>query len=397
MSPSVPAGERAYLDHAATTILRPEAREAYLEASQVAGNPSSMHTAGRRARAVLDRALEQIADLLGVPVSWLILTSGGTEADHLALRAVPLGLRADDPARDVVAVANTDHPAVLATARSLGSGEGGIAVRELPVDAVGRVREDAAQGALADGRVGVLSAALVNNETGAVQDLAALSTLAREHGTLLHSDAVQAVGHVDLPAPGTVDLMSLSGHKIGAPVGVGALVARPEVPFAPLSTGGGQQRGVRSGTLDAASAAAFAAALQAALDGPEAHRAHLAALTERLLAGVRDIDPSARLTLPDPTTRSGHIVHLLFPGADAESLLFLLDERGVDASAGSACSAGVTRISPVLEAMEVPEAEARGALRLSLGWSSTAAEVEQLLSALPEALRRSRAVAAFKA
>lgn len=243
----------------------------------------------------------------------------------------------------------------------------------------------------------MLSAALVNNETGAVQDLAALSTLAREHGTLLHSDAVQAVGHVDLPAPGTVDLMSLSGHKIGAPVGVGALVARPEVPFAPLSTGGGQQRGVRSGTLDAASAAAFAAALQAALDGPEAHRAHVAALTERLLAGVRDIDPSARLTLPDPTTRSGHIVHLLFPGADAESLLFLLDERGVDASAGSACSAGVTRISPVLEAMEVPEAEARGALRLSLGWSSTAAEVEQLLSALPEALRRSRAVAAFKA
>ena len=389
------AGERAYLDHAATTVLRPAAREAFLEASAVRGNPSSVHSSGRRARGVLDEALEQIASLLGVRRSWLIMTSGGTEADNLALRAVALGAHAKDPERTAVAVAATDHPAVVATAGSLAFGSPAIEARELPVDHLGALRPEGVAAALADGAVSVVSAALVNNETGAVQDLAALAAAARPHGTLIHTDAVQGVGHVSLPSWEDVDLMSLSGHKIGAPVGVGALVAKPEVPFAVTSTGGGQQRGVRSGTLDAAHTAAYAAALQETLAEREQQSRRLRALSARLRAGIRAVDPGARFTLPEDAPQSGHIVHVIFPGADSDSLLFLLDERGVDSAAGSACSAGVTQASPVLAAMGVSDQQARGALRLSLGWTSTERDIDLLLAALPESLERARAVGAL--
>ena len=392
---SLHEGERAYLDHAATTVLRPAARDAFLEASAVRGNPSSVHSSGRRARGVLDEALEQIASLLGVRRSWLIMTSGGTEADNLALRAVALGVHAKDPARTAVAVAATDHPAVIATARSLASGSPAIDARELPVDPVGALRPNGVTEALADGAVSVVSAALVNNETGAVQDLAALGAAARPHGTLVHTDAVQGVGHVPLPSWEDVDLMSLSGHKIGAPVGVGVLVAKPEVPFAVTSTGGGQQRGVRSGTLDAAHTAAYAAALQETLAEREEQSLRLRALASRLRAGISAIDPDARFTLPEDAPQSGHIVHVIFPGADSDSLLFLLDERGVDSAAGSACSAGVTQASPVLAAMGVSDQQARGALRLSLGWTSTERDIDLLLAALPESLERARAVGAL--
>lgn len=392
---TLPEAERAYLDHAATTVLRPAAREAFLEASAVHGNPSSIHAAGRRARAVLDDALARIAELLGVPRSWVIMTSGGTEADNLALRAVPLGVRAKDPSRTAIAVAATDHPAVLATARAVGGPETGIWARELPVDEAGILRPEGVAEALADGAVSVLSAALVNNETGARQDPAALAAAARPHGTLVHTDAVQAAGHVALPSAEQVDLMSLSGHKLGAPVGVGALIAAPEVPFAALSTGGGQQRGIRSGTLDAPNAAAFAAALGEALAEQEQQAARLGELAARLRAGIARIAPDARFTLPESAPRSAHIVHVSLPGAHAESLLFLLDERRADCSAGSACAAGVTQTSPVLEAMGRSTEDSRSALRLSLGWTSTEAEVDHFLAVLPEALERSRAVGAL--
>ncbi|WP_341855657.1 aminotransferase class V-fold PLP-dependent enzyme [Brachybacterium sp. GPGPB12] len=233
--------------------------------------------------------------------------------------------------------------------------------REPPVDPHGVLRTDGVEQALADSRVGVLSAALVNNETGAVQDIAALAEAARAHGTLLHTDAVQAAGHVALPGSEDVDLMSLSGHKIGAPVGVGVLVARPGVPFAPTSTGGGQRRGVRSGTLDAAQAAAFAAALEEALAEREQRSGEVRRLAARLRRGIAQIDPSVRFTPPEDSPQSGHILHLVAPGADSDAPLFLLDERGIDSSAGSACSAGVTQASPVLAAMGVSDEDSRGA------------------------------------
>lgn len=386
-------GERAYLDHAATTVLRPEAREAYLRASLVHGNPSSVHTSGRRARAVLDESVEQIAELLGVPRSWVILTSGGTEADNLAIRSVAVGAQRAQESRRAVAVAATDHPAVVVTARSLETfGPPGAEARILPVDQEGRLNGDAVAETLADGRVSVASAALANNETGAVQDIAALAAIAREHGTLVHTDAVQGIGHVELPSWDDVDLVSLSGHKIGAPVGVGALIARPEVPMAATSTGGGQQRGVRSGTLDAAHAASFAAALVALMRQREQENAQCRALAERIREGIEAVDPSARFTLAESAPQTGHIVHVLLPGADPDALLFLLDQHGVDCSAGSACSAGVTQASPVLAAMGISDQEARGALRLSLGWNSTQGEVDLLLRALPEVLSKARAV-----
>ena len=382
------SARRAYLDHAATTALRPAAREAFLAASDVVGNPTSVHGSGRRARAVLDEALESIAADLGVKRSWLILTSGGTEADNLAVRGAALAAHAADPARWAVAVCASDHAAVRETARSLAPR---IEARELPVTGRGAVDPDALGGALADGAVSVVSVALVNNETGILQDLAPIAATARAHGAVVHTDAVQAVGHAALPAPGTVDLMSLSGHKIGAPVGVGVLVADPAVPLAPQSTGGGQQRGVRSGTLDAAHAASLAAALHEVLAEAEAESARLRDLAARLREGIARIDPSVRFTAPEDVPQTGHIVHATFPGADQDALLFLLDERGVDSSGGSACSAGVQRGSHVLEAMGV-DARGHAMLRLSLGWTSTAEDVGTVLAALPEALQRARAV-----
>ncbi len=387
-----PLKARAYLDHAATTALRPEAREAFLQASSVLGNPGSVHTAGRRARAVLDDALAQIAEDLGIPRSWIVLTSGGTEADNLALRGVSQAVLAADPQRNTVAVAATDHAATAETATQIGEGVQG---RILPVADSGLLRMDAVREALASGDVSLVSVALANNETGVVQDLAAVASIAREHGTLVHTDAVQGLGHTELPSFDDVDLMSLTAHKIGGPVGIGALVVKPEVTLRPMATGGGQQRGLRSGTLDAAHTAAFAAALHSTLEDWQAEMQRLGGLAQQIREGIRAIDPSAQFTVPAGTPHTEHIVHVMFPGADSESLLFLLDERGVDCSAGSACHAGVTGGSHVLTAMGVEPQLARGSLRLSLGWTSSPQDVEILLQALPEALTRSRAVAAF--
>lgn len=387
------ASERAYLDHAATTALRPAALAAYVEAAGVLGNPAAQHSSGRRARGVLDDALEHMGELLGVPTSWLLLTSGGTEADNLAIRGAALAAQKRDPGRLAVAVAASDHPAVLESARALRPE--GLEVREIPVGREGLVEQEALGAALADGAVSLLSAALVNNETGAIQDLPALSRIAHEQGALVHTDAVQAAGHIALPRIGageeSPDLMTLSGHKIGAPIGVGLLVAPPHIPLQPVLVGGGQQRAVRSGTLDAPHAAALAAALAAAIGEQEREAARLAALAAQLHAGIAHLDPRAVLT-GEGAPRSPHIVHALFPGADQDSLLLLLDQEGIDASAGSACTAGVTQSSHVLAAMGVDEELARGALRFSLGWTSTAAQIDRVLAALPQALERARAV-----
>lgn len=373
---------RAYLDHAATTALRPVARDAFLGASEVVGNPSSIHAAGRRARAVLDDAAESIAADLGVRRDWVILTSGGTEADNLALRGAARSGGA-------VVVCATDHPAVLETARDLGDD---VEARIAPVDRRGLLDPDALERLLADGRARVASAALVNNETGVLQDMGALAEAAHRRGALAHGDGVQGPGHTELPGFELLDMLSLSGHKVGAPVGIGALVARPGIDLAPVSTGGGQGRGVRSGTLAAPLAAAFAAALHETLAEATTERPRIRALAERLRTGILTADRTALSTVPEGAAHADHIVHVCFPGADTESLLFLLDARGIDVSAGSACTAGVVQDSHVLAAMGVPPEAARGSLRLSLGWTSTAADVDRVLAALPEVLERSRAV-----
>ncbi|PWH05410.1 cysteine desulfurase [Brachybacterium endophyticum] len=383
-------GDRVYIDHAATAPLRPEARDAFLAASSLPGNPTSRHGSGRHARGVLDDALESLADSLDVPVSWLTLTSGGTEADNIAVRGAALAAHAADPSRRAVAVCATDHPAVLETARSLTPT---IEDREIAVSAEGLLDLDALRGALAPGDVSVVSVALVNNETGVIQDLEAITEIAHAAGALVHTDAVQATSHVPLPVH-TVDMLSLTGHKIGAPVGVGLLVARPDIPFVAGLTGGGQQRGVRPGTLDAPHTASLAAALERTLADREAESARLGALAERLREGIRAIDPEAVVTAA-AAPRSPHVVHVMLPGCDQDALLLMLDQQGIDASAGSACSAGVTQASHVLIAMGVDPDLARGALRLSLGWSTQDGDVDRVLAALPEAIQRARALGAL--
>jgi cysteine desulfurase len=374
--------------------MRPVAREAFLAASAVIGNPSAQHTSGRWARGVLDDALDSLAADLRAPAHSLLLTSGGTEADNLALRGVAGAAGSAGP--DEVAVGATDHAAVLETARAVATAQG-HPLQELPVGADGLIDTQQARSILARGGIGLISVGAVNNETGVVQDVEMLASLAHDHGALVHTDAVQSLGHVPLPALATgpgqdaVDLMTLSGHKIGAPVGVGLLLVRPEVPLAPVLTGGGQQRGVRSGTLDAPLAAAFAAAVHEAVTESAAESARLGELRDRLLYGVRQVDPTVVVTAQH-APHAPHIAHLLFPGADQDALLFLLDQQGVDASAGSACTAGVTQDSHVLRAMGVDPGLARGAVRFSFGRGNTPADVDRVLALLPEALVRARAI-----
>ncbi|WP_432576708.1 cysteine desulfurase family protein [Kineococcus esterisolvens] len=388
----------AYLDHASTTPLRPEALEAYASAAALAGNPSSLHSSGRRARAVVEESREALAAAVGARPAEVVWTSGGTEADNTALKGLYWARRDADPRRRRVLVGAAEHHAVLDCAQWLEQHEGAD-VRLLPVDAHGRADLDALRDELADGGDGVALVSLMwaNNEVGTVQPVAAAAELAHAAGVPIHTDAVQAVGHlpVDVAAAG-VDALSLSAHKFGGPVGVGALVLRRGTPLVPLQHGGGQELGVRSGTLDAPATSAAAAALAAALADP-GEGARTAALRDRLVAGLlASVD--GLVLRGDPVLDAAHRLpgnaHVTVAGCEGDSLLYLLDAAGVECSTGSACQAGVPRPSHVLLAMGLSEPEAAGALRFSLGWSSTAADVDAVLAAVGPAVERARRASA---
>lgn len=404
-----------YLDHAATTPVRPEVAAAVAEQLGRVGNPSSVHAAGRAARRAVEDARERLAAALGVAPGEVVWTSGGTEADNLAVKGLWWARQADArgggsrpgpagpagrpgrPGRPVVAVSAVEHHAVLDPARWLASQ--GAEVVELPVDAVGRVRLDALEDLLATrgDEVALVAVMWANNEVGTLQPVEEVVAHAHAHGVPVHADAVQAVGHVPVDVPGVgVDTLALSAHKVGGPVGGGALVVRRGVALEPVLHGGGHEGGRRSGTLDAAAAVGTALAVEAAVAGRAAEAARVGALRDALLAGVRAAVPDAVLRGPGPATglRLPGNLHVTIPGCDADALLYLLDARGIEASAGSACTAGVLGTSHVLAACGVPNDEARGALRLTLGWTSTAADVEAVLAALPEVVARARAAAA---
>ena len=374
---------RHYLDHAATSPLRPAALEAMTEAWRQIGNPSSQHASGRAAHAALEDARERLAAALGADPSEVVFTGGGTEADNL----VVLG-GAGDPAtsgRPDVAVSAVEHPAVRAAADAL-AGRGRI----LAVDADGRVEAEAL--ASLDAGVAWVSVMWVNNETGTVQPLPAVIEAARRVGASVHSDAVQAVGHLPVSfADSGLDAMTVSAHKLGGPVGVGALVARREAPLSPVTRGGGQERRLRSGTVPVALAAGFAAAAVEAVASRTRESARLGALRGRLVAGVAAL-PDVRINGGD--TVGPAILNATFAGARADDLLLLLDAAGVDASTGSACTAGVHQPSEVLLAMGRRDADASASWRFSRGWTSTDADVDAVVAALPEALARARAAAA---
>lgn len=399
---------RAYLDHAATTPLRPEARAALLGVLDAVrpgsalplGNPSATHAAGRAARRRLEEAREAVAGALGAQAREVVLMAGGTEADNLAVKGIAWARRSADPRRNRVLVSAVEHHAVLDPARWLADHDG-MTVVELPVDATGRVLADALEAELAahGERVALVSVMWANNEVGTVQPVAEVVAAAARHGVPVHADAVQAIGQVSVDfGRSGLAAMTVSGHKVGGPVGTGALVVRRDVGLVPVLHGGGQERGVRSGTPDVAGAVAFAAAVGAAVAAQPAEAERLAALRDRLIAGaVGAVDGlTVRGAVPGTGRLPGN-AHATVAGADAEALLFLLDAAGIAASSGSACRAGVEQPSHVLLAMGASEAEARGALRFTLGHTTTTADVEAVLGVLPEVVGRARAAAAVHA
>lgn len=381
-----------YLDHAATTPLSPEALAALTRELTRTGNPSSLHGSGRRARRAVEDAREAIAAAAGAHPSEVIFTSGGTESDNLAVKGLYWSRVAENPARRRILCSAVEHHAVLDTVEWLERHEG-AEVAWLPVDSEGVVELTALEKELSrdPDTIALATVMWANNEVGTIQPVSRIVELAHAAGVPVHSDAVQAFGSlpVDFKASG-LDAMSISGHKIGGPVGVGALLLGRAVKLTPVQHGGGQERDVRSGTLDTASIAAFAAAAEkvAATLGQESAR--IAALRDRLIDGVHAQVPEAVLRGAPGNGRLPGNAHFTFPGCEGDSLLFLLDLAGVESSTGSACTAGVPRPSHVLLAMGLDEETARGAQRFTLGHASVEADVDALLAALPGAYARAR-------
>ncbi len=364
------------------------------------GNPSSLHGSGRRARRVVEDAREALAAAARAHPSEVIFTSGGTEADNLGVKGLYWARRDADPNRTKILVPGIEHHAVQDTVEWLERHEGADVVW-LPVDASGTISLEAlrseleADAALEQPRIALVTVMWANNEVGTIQPIADVVKLAHAHGVPVHSDAVQAFGSVpvDFAASG-LDSMAVSGHKIGGPVGVGALLLGRSVKLTPVLHGGGQERDVRSGTLDTAGIAAFAAAAASAVEHLPQESARIAGLRERLIDGVSRVASEAQLRGPGDPENTGKRLpgnaHFTFPGCEGDSLLFLLDAAGVESSTGSACTAGVPRPSHVLLAMGLAEDTARGAQRFTLGHTSTEADVDALLTALPEAYSRAK-------
>jgi cysteine desulfurase len=378
-----------YLDHAATSPLRPEVLAEYTRALPLVGNPSSLHGHGQAARELLEQGREQVAASLGADAVEVVLTGGGTEAVNLGIKGLFWARNAGATARPRLLVPEGEHHATLDSVAWLAAHEGAV-LEWMPVDELGRIRLEALAAALDrdPDSIALVTALWANNEVGTLQPVAEIVTLAAAAGVPVHLDAIAAYGSVpiDFHASGAAAL-SVSAHKIGGPVGVGALLVARTATVEPLLHGGNQQR-ARSGTQDAAGAAAFGVA--AALI--EADHAAVAALRDRLVAGILATVPAAVLRGdPDPAGRLPGNAHLTFAGCEGDSLLFLLDVAGFAVSTGSACQAGVPEASHVLLAMGLDEPTARGALRFTLGPDTTADEIDALLAALPGVVERARA------
>ncbi len=383
----------AYLDHAATTPLLPQALAAMTDELGLVGNASSLHAAGRRARRVVEESREQVAAAFGARPGEVVFTGGGTEADNLAVKGLYWARRGADPARRVVVASPVEHHAVLDPLQWLGTHEGAEIIW-LGVDRRGRVDPaelDAVLAARAD-EVAFATVMWANNEVGTVQPVGALSAVCGGHDVPFHTDAVQAAGQLPLDfAACGADALTVSAHKIGGPIGVGALVLGRGVEVTPLLHGGGQERDVRSGTLDVAAIAGFAAAADAASAQVRERSARIGALRDELVAAVLAAVPDARLNGdPDPGGRLPGNAHFSFPGCEGDSLLLLLDARGIECSTGSACSAGVAQPSHVLLALGADDEMARGSLRFSLGHTSVQADVDVLAEAIGPVVERAR-------
>lgn len=378
-----------YLDHAATTPLRECALEAWTRAqrdlSASPGNPAALHFGGRRARRMLEDAREQVGACLGADMHEVIFTSGATESDALGVMAAARGMRGRDGARELIVVSGLEHDAV-AHQHEVASREG-FEWEVLPVDAGGvselPVTVNGARSSW-DGRLALGSMTLVSSEIGTIQPVARFAALVHASGGLAHCDAAQAVPTLDVSfADLGLDLMSVGGHKVGAPAGIGVLVARRGIPMTTDRPGGGHERSIRSGTPDVAGACALAAALTEVGRERDAFAARAAALRSHLLAHL----PDGVSSTVGESASSSAIIHLSLPTARPEAVLMAFDMVGIAVSAGSACHAGVTRPSEIVMAMGRSEEAALGVLRVSLGHDTTRADIDAFLGALPSAIR----------
>ncbi|MFE5030439.1 cysteine desulfurase family protein [Streptomyces sp. NPDC056683] len=382
----------AYLDHAATTPMLPEAVEALTATLGVTGNASSLHASGRKARRTVEESRETLAEALGARPSEVVLTSGGTEADNLAVKGLYWSRRDADPARTRVLASPVEHHAVLDAVHWLGEHEGAT-VEYLPVDTYGRVHPEALREAIERNPDDVALATVMwaNNEIGTILPVRELAAVANEFGIPLHADAVQAFGQLPLDFGSSgLAALTVSGHKVGGPYGIGALLLGREYTPVPVLHGGGQERHVRSGTLDVPAIASFAVAGRLAAERREWFAREIGDLRDALIDAVRTAVPNAILG-GDPVDRLPANAHFTFPGCEGDSLLLLLDAQGIECSTGSACTAGVAQPSHVLLATGTDPDLARGTLRFSLGHTSTQADVEAVGKAIGPAVERARA------
>lgn len=371
-----------YLDYAATQPMRQCAIDAWTQAASSL-NPGASYASGRKARSVLDDARETVAELLGCEPIEVIFTSSGTEADNIAIQGL---FRAASDTTPRIVSTPIEHPAVLETVAKL-SAEHGATVDLLPVDSTGHVSDLAAL----DTPASVATCMWANNETGAIQPVADITARAAAQGTPVHVDAVQVTGKlpINFHELGATTLAA-SAHKFGGPRGIGLLLSRRSPAPQPIAFGGGQERGIRPGTVDVASASALAAALRESVAEMGQETVRLAALRDKLRAGIESSIDNVIVNSAEPTLAS-HL-HVSFPGTDGDSLIMLLDAAGIEASAGSACHAGVNRMSHVLEAMGIDEEHGRGSLRFTLGRLTTDEDIDAVLAELPEIIRRARSV-----
>lgn len=376
-----------YLDHAATAPVLPEVREAMLGALEDDfGNPSSVHAYGRRAKEIVEDARDQVAAAIGASPSEIVFTASGTEADNLALKGAAAKLRGNG---NHIITTNIEHHAVLDTVDWLG--KHGIEVTKLPVTEDGRVEDEQVRAAVKSQTI-LVSVMVVNNEIGTIQDVAGIteSVKSANPNTLVHTDAVQALGNVpiNLHAWG-VDLAAFAAHKLGGPKGVGALFVRSSVPVEAIVHGGGQERGLRSGTLNVAGIAGFGTAAEIAAKEVYEKADRLVALRDRLLDGIKEIVPDVVIN-GDLEGRIPGNLNICIPGTEGETLLLLLDQAGIACSSGSACASGALDPSHVLLAVGVPRDLAKGSLRFSLGRASTDADIDAVLANLPEVVAKAR-------
>lgn len=396
MPPTEPS--RAYLDHAASTPMLPEAVAAMSAQLGRLGNASSLHASGRAARRVVEESRELIAERLGCRPAEVVFTSGGTEADNLAVKggfwAGSGSSAAKGTPRTRLITTAIEHPAVVESVGWLAAHEGAD-VAWVDLDRSGTVSVESLE-TLLQTPTALVSVIWGNNEIGTVQPVAEIAQRARAVGALSHSDAVQAVGHVPLDfAASGLDLLSLAAHKLGGPYGVGALLVRRDVTLPMLQHGGGQERDLRSGTLNVAAIAGFACAVDISVRQQTAEAVRLSRLAASLVTGASALVDGLVVNSAAPRRLPG-IVNLTFPGCQADDLLLLLDAVGIDCSVGSACSAGVSEASHVLLGIGAGEQAARSSLRFSLGSTSTGTDIERLLAALPEAVGKARLVSGWR-